>query len=401
MVIKRILEALCVLLWLFSNQGQAQQIQQSGQEVLTEKIRVQSYYGSYDAVLKQPGKAAPSLGDPVEEQWQPPLKANRPYNIAVLFPHLKDPYWKIVTYGVTTEVKKYGAGMQLWLAGGYRNLGKQAAQMQYILDNKDQYDGLIIGPVKFRKPKLEVMFEKFDQAGIPIVSVVTDSYTPSIKGKALVSYHSVGFQTGKFLTEHSKGKKVKVLMMPGPKGTGWAPDTLKGFLQALKIYDPQGAVTLLPPAWGDTDDKAQRHMLRFILKREKNIDYLVGNALAANAMVTKGLNGTAEPLNEFGELHPNIQIISTYITVPVYDGIVSGKILATSTDQMKQQGMMAVDMMIKYLNGDRTGVKAENFPFRSGPVVPIIHSGNINEWSFLKLFGPRDFAPTFNVEPQH
>lgn len=388
------------LLWLFSCYVYAEQKQKQGQEILTEKIRVQSYYGGYDASAKLPGKPAPSLNPYVDELWLAPTQANRPYNLAVLFPHLKDPFWVAVNYGVAMEAKKYGVGMRLWHAGGYRNLGKQVQQMQYLLDHKDQYDGLIIGAVQFRKPKLEAMFEKFYQAGIPIVSVVNDSYTPTIKAKALVSWEKLGYQAGKFLVEHSAGKKVKVLVFPGPKGTGWAPDSLEGFDAALKELDPNGHVTVLPPAWGDTGDKTQRHLLRFILKRHQNIDYLLGNALAANAIVSTGLNGEMAPIDEFKEQHPNIQVISTYITQQVYDAIDAGKILASATDQMKQQGMMSVDMMIKYLNGDKPGIQEDHFPFRSGPIVPIIHKGNIKDWPFLKLFGSREFKPVFRLEPQ-
>lgn len=385
-----------ILLWLLAGQVHAD----NGQEIFSEQITVKSYYGLYDASLKQPGKPAPSLGEALQETWQPPLNANRPYNIAVLFPHLKDPFWVAVNYGVAMEAKKYGVGMQLWHAGGYRNLGKQVQQMQYILDHKDQYDGLIIGAVQFRKPKLEAMFEKFYQAGIPIVSVVNDSYTPTIKAKALVSWEKLGYQAGKFLVEHSEGKKVKVLVFPGSKGTGWAPDSLEGFEAALKTLDPNRHITVLQPVWGDTGDKTQRHLLRFILKRHENIDYLVGNALAANAIVSTGLSGEMAPIDEFKEQHPNIQVISTYITQQVYDSIDSGEVLASATDQMKQQGMMSVDMMIKYLNGDMPGNKEDHFPFRSGPTVPIIHKGNIQDWPFLKLFGGREFKPVFILEPQ-
>ena len=394
------LALLICLLGLSVGYVNAELAQNLEQQITNEKIRVQSYYGPYEANLKLPGKPAPSLGEPDEEWWQAPTKANRPYNLAVLFPHLKDPFWVTVNYGIATQAKKYGVGMQLWHAGGYRNLGKQVQQMQYILDHKDQYDGLIIGAVQFQKPKLEEMYERFAQAGIPIVSVINDSYTPSIKAKALVSWEKLGYQAGKFLVDHSQGKKVQVLVLPGPRGTGWAPDSFSGFEAALNTLDPKGNITVLPAIWGDTGDKTQRHLLRFILKRYENVDYLVSNAIAANAMITAGPDGKMAPIEEFKEQHPNIKIISTYITQQVYDAIAAGKVLASSTDQMKQQGMMSVDMMIKYLNGETPGSKEDRFPFRSGPIVPIIHQDNITQWPFLKLFGSREFQPVFKLEPQ-
>lgn len=368
-------------------------------DVDLEKIKVRSFYGTYDVSEKQPGVPVPSLGKPVDEWWQPPEKADRPYNIAVLFPHLKDPYWVAVNYGMVLQSKKYGVGMQLWHAGGYRNLGKQTIQLQHILKNKNTYDGVIIGAVQFSKPKLEIMYEKLHQAGIPVISLVNDSYTPTTKGKAMISWKDMGYQAGKFLVEHSKGKKIKVLFFVGARGTGWAPDSQAGFNEALEEFDPDQNITVLPPIWGDTGYKAQRHLVNFILPKYKNVDYFVGNGIAAHAMISEGPNGETAPIDKFKKEHPNIKIISTYIIQEIYDDILSGKVLAAPTDLMKQQGMMAIDMMIKYLNGERPGNQGSGFPFRSGPIVPIIHKDNIHDWSFEKLFGSRNFKPVFKVEP--
>ncbi|OUR60523.1 hypothetical protein A9Q74_12950 [Colwellia sp. 39_35_sub15_T18] len=357
--------------------------------------QVKSYYGSYDVEHKQAGKPAPSLSQPVIEHWLSPQKANKPYNIAVLFPHLKDPFWVAVDHGVFKQAQQYGIGAELFLAGGYRNLGRQVTQLETILRDKDKYDGIIIGAVQFKKSKLEHIYKRLSEANIPIISVVNDSYTPTINAKSLVSWEELGFQAGKYLVSHAQGKKVKVLVLPGPKGTGWAPDSFNGFKDALAQQKDQHNIELLPTIWGDTGDRTQRHLLNFILEKHHNIDYLVGNAIAVNALLTKGPNGEIPPIEKFNNAHPNIKAISTYIIQDVYDHIVAGKVLASSTDLMRQQGQIAIDMMIRLLNGERIDDKTVRaggeIPFRTGPIVPIISNENINQWSYEYLFGERNF----------
>lgn len=372
-------------------------VTQSFAQVTSEpELEVKSYYGTYKVKNKEAGKPSPSLSDAIIEKWSGPREAKKPYNIAVLFPHLKDPFWVAVNHGVFNQAKKYGVGAELFLAGGYRNLGRQVTQLESILENRAKYDGIIIGAVQFKKSKLEDIYLELSKSGIPIVSVVNDSYTPTINAKSLVSWEELGYQAGKYLVEHTQGKPVSVLVMPGPKGTGWAPDSYNGFKAALKDYPNK--IALLPAIWGDTGDKTQRHLLNFILKQKQNIDYLVGNAIAANAMVTRGPKNEPSPKETYHSLHPNIKIISTYIIQDVYDHIVQGNILASSSDLMRQQGQVSVDMMIKLLNGEQPGVAGSGFPFRAGPLVPIISKDNIHDWSYEYLFGERDFEAIYRLD---
>lgn len=368
--------------------------------IRAETLQVKSFYGNYDVTQKQPGVASPSLAGPIIEEWHAPTLAPSDVNIAVLFPHLKDPFWVAVNYGIWHEAKRLGVGIHLQHAGGYRNLGKQVKQLESVLAN-DSIDGVIIGAVQYKKRKLEDIYQKFHQKGIPIVSVINDSYTPTIQAKAVVSWRDLGFQAGKYLVEHSGEKKIKVAVFPGPKGSGWAPDSYDGFLQAIEESGSKHRIEIMKPIWGDTGDKAQRHQVNFILKRNENIDYIVGNALAAAAAVTQGPNGEPAGIDKYQQSHPGLQVISTYIIQGVYDLIEQKKILASSTDLMKDQGIMAVDMMVRILNGEIPGSRGISFPFRSGPIVPIITQSNIHQWAYEKLFGSRDFEAIFDLSPSN
>lgn len=361
-------------------------------------LKVYSYYGHYNVSDKRSGVPAKSLEGPYSEVWQSPQRPQKPYHIAVIFPHLKDPYWVAVNYGIAYQANRLGIGFDLFHPGGYRNLGKQVIQMQKVL-NDGKYDGLIIGAVQYNKNKLENMYQRFSDNNMPIVAVVNDTYTPTISAKSLVNWNKLGYQAGKFLAEHSGSKKIKVAVMPGPKGTGWAPDSYDGFIQALIDFKAVQRVELLPTVWGDTGEKAQRHQVNFLLKNNQNIDYLVGNALAAYVSVTPSKKGELAVKDKYHERHPNLKIISTYIIQDIYDLIKADKVLAAPADLMKDQGVIAVDLMVRILNGEKPGSRKFQLPFRVGPDVPIVHKKNIDEWSYTRLFGPRGFSPIFNMPP--
>ena len=155
---------------------------------------------------------------------------------------------------------------------------------------------------------------------------------------------------------------------------------------------------MITPVWGDTGDKAQRHLVNFILKNETGIDYLIGNALAASAAVTEGPDGQPPAIEKYKDRHPRIRVIATYIIPQVYQLIKQGKILAAPTDLMKHQGIMAMDMMVRILNGETPGEK--DFPFRSGPLVQIISHKNIDSWSYKTLFGKQNFKPVFKLKAE-
>ena len=49
-------------------------------------------------------------------------KATKPWNICVLFPHMKDSFWVAADYGIVEEAKRQNVNVTLYEAGGYENL---------------------------------------------------------------------------------------------------------------------------------------------------------------------------------------------------------------------------------------------------------------------------------------
>ncbi len=348
-----------------------------------DSFQVESYYGDYDATRKKLGFPSESLAGPKLEEWSPPGKAPKKYKIGVLFPHLKDPYWLAVNFGIISEAKKLGVGIKLLSAGGYGELKVQKEQFEQLIEEK--VDGIILASIDYTA--MDSFVEEAVNKGIPVIEVINDIYAPKIQAKALVSFYEMGYRAGEFVVEASRDKKrITVAFFPGPIGSGWAPDTLKGFFEVQR-KNP-GKIKLLPPKWGDTGYKAQRPLVEEMLQEHPDIDFIVANAVAAEVAV--------DILKEMG-LNDNVKIVATYIIPTIYDEIKGGLIKAAPSDVTVAQGEMSVDMMVRLLNGEKAG---RDFPFRAGPLIPIVTEANIEKYSYESFFGKPGFKPVFDLEPQ-
>ncbi len=346
-----------------------------------ESLRVAGYYGKYDVSRKKQGQQCLSLRGPKMEEWKSPAKPNKRYHLGISFPHLKDVYWLAVNYGLVDEAKKLGVAFTLVEAGGYDNLAGQQEQIRNLA--KEGVDGLILGSINYTGNN-ELVAELVKQ-GIPVVEVINDIEAGAIQAKALVSFYEMGFFAGEHLANQAEaaGKKlVKVLFLPGPKGSGWADETLAGFKNATEFFE--GEIRILAVKWGDTGAQVQGKLIKESLAEHPEIDYLVGNAVAASE--------APRLLKESGR---SAIIVGTYMTPTVYEGIKDGSITAAPADRAADQARIAVDMMVRLLEGEKPGV---DFPFRAGPLIPVISGQNIAKYPFEQLFGPRDFKPVFHLK---
>ncbi|OIQ50633.1 Periplasmic protein TorT precursor [Pseudodesulfovibrio hydrargyri] len=347
-------------------------------------IQVKSWYGIYDPGRKEPGHAAVSLNRPKLEEWVPPRAPSGRYTVAVCVPHLKDPYWIAVNYGIIAEARRLGVGVRMTVAGGYNEGARQVEHLRSHL--KDGVDGVILAAVDYEGAG--PVIDKLREAGIPVVEVINDILAPAVSAKALVSFHEVGYLVGEYVAGHAEKAgpdTLRIAFFPGPKNSGWAPETLGGFMEAMEYYP--GRVDVVDVAWGDTGREEQARLLRRSLAEHPDVNFVVGNAVAAEA--------APEILREMNRAG-KVKVVSSYIMPSLYDHIVRGEVLAAAADLNLFQGRMAVDMMVRIFNGE---VPGRDFPFRSGPFIPMVTTENIASYPYEGLFGPRDYQPVFHLDP--
>lgn len=341
---------------------------------------VNSYYGVYDAARKETGRPCGSLRGPNAEQWKSAQKVQAPKTVGVLFPHLKDSYWLAVNYGIIDRAKELGLSVKVLEAGGYENLAQQQAQFQQLLDSG--VDAVILGSISYNGNNAYV--KAANDAGVPVVAVINDVEAPGLSGKAMVSFFDMGYFAGEFVSEdlmNAGVSEASVIALPGPKNSGWADDSLEGFKAATEFSD--ASITVASIKWGSPDAATQSRLLEEALSEVKGAAYVVGNAVAATAAV--------DVLKKQGV---SAKVVSTYITPEIYEMLTSGKVAAAPADMTVDQGRMSVDMVANMLNGLASG---KDFPFRSGPIIPVTTTKNIAKFSYEDLFGPRGFKPVMST----
>lgn len=343
-------------------------------------IKVASFYGKYDVSRKSPGQHALSLRGPKMESWALPPKPSKPYHIGVSFPHLKDSYWLAVNYGILAEAERLGVSFTLMEAGGYDNLPTQQEQLQALADKG--VDGIILASISYDGNN--DMVQSLAANGTPVIEVINDIEAEAIAAKALVSFYEMGFFAGEFVASDAAAagkKELKVAFFPGPKGSGWADDTLLGFRSATEFFE--GNIELVAVEWGDTGLDKQAALIRSVLSANPELDYIVGNAVAATVAPDLLVGAASAP-----------KVVGTYITPALYARIQDGQVAAAPADMTVDQARIAVGMMVRLLDGETPG---KDFPFRTGPLIPIVTSANIATFPYKQLFGPKGFKPVFSA----
>src|SRR5258708_7956489 len=210
--------------------------------------------------------------------YSPLEKAAKPWNICVLFPHMKDTFWVAVDYGVVEEAKRMGVNMTLYEAGGYENLPKQLAQFDDCMAGN--FDAIVVGPIS--EAGLDKKIKEGVAAGKAIISTVNPVSKSNVTSKMTVDFDTMGEQTGVYLVNYLKNKTAKVATFPGPAGSGWAEDFLKGFKKAV---DGKSNVTMLGDKFGDSGVAVQLGLIQNALQAYPDMNVIWGCAPAAEAAV--------------------------------------------------------------------------------------------------------------------
>ena len=304
--------------------------------------------------------------------YQPTGPASREWRLCISYPHLKDAYWLNVNYGMVQEARRLGIAFTLVEAGGYPNLERQRQQIEQC--TAEGADALIVGTVSFKG--LEGSIERI-AARMPVLATVNDIDDIGITAKSGVSWTTMGQVAGEYLAKrHPAGSEpVSVAWFPGPQGAGWVDFIEAGFKRGLK----GSAVEVVVTKWGDTGKEIQRTLLQEALESHPDVDYIVGNALTAEAAISTLRNRNLED---------EIKVVSTYFTPAVYRGIRRGRILAAPTDAPVMQGRISIDQAVRVLEGLELVTHA-------GPEILMIDQDNWQDFKIEDSLAPPSFLPTF------
>jgi protein TorT len=314
-------------------------------------------------------------GKSVPVNYIPLTKAEKPWNVCVSFPHMKDPYWLGVDYGVVQESKTLGISMHVVEAGGYTNLDRQISQIEDCVAGGAK--AVVIGAIS--ADGLNDLVKQTTAKGIPVIDLVNGMTSPSVSAKSLVSFYTMGYSIGEYLAkQHPAGTpSVKVGWFPGPAGAAWVQDANTGFMAAIQ----GSALDVLPPKYGDTGEEVQSQLVEDEMQANPDLKYIVGTAVTAK---------TAEELVRQQNLVGKVGILSFYLTPDVFDGIKQGLIQASPADSMVVQGRIAIDQAVRL-------IEHKDFIKHVGPKIFILDSSNIGSVDHDNILPPATFSPVFQV----
>lgn len=324
--------------------------------------------------LEVPSVAFDDDSPTIAQEYVPLARVREPWQVCVVYPHLKDAYWLSVNYGMVEEARRLGVGFVLYEAGGYPNLSRQVEQVEAC--GRSGADALIVGTVSYAglTPVLVQI-----AAHMPVIAAVNDIDDAGIAAKSAVSWRRMGAAAGQVIAmRHPTGSApVRLAWFPGPKGAGWVRFVEQGFREALA----GSSAEIVLSKFGDTGREQQVLLVEEALEEMPDIDYLVGSGPMAEAAVS-----ILRARNQTGR----IGIVSTYMTHAVYRGIKRGKILAAPTDFPVWQGRLAIELAVRAIEG-RLDLR------HAGPKILTITPETIDAVGSVGSLAPASFVPVFQV----
>ena len=317
--------------------------------------------------MRYDGAPAPALHSPL-------ARAAQKWRLCAVLPHVKDPYWLDVVFGMTNEARRLRVGLRIVETGGYYGKSQQIAALAGCASGGA--DAIILGSVVYADAEMAAAVAAAAKTA-PVVAAVNDVDAPALSAKVGVSWRRMGEDLGRWFAErHPAGSKpVEALFATGPSGAGWT-----GFLgEGLAAGLSGSAVSVAASEGADSDTFDQYRLVERLLERRPGADYLIGTAPAIES--ARALQAGRPELGRIG-------LAATYFTSPLRRPLAQERILAAPFDWPRTQGELAVEYAVRAREGllDHRQI---------GPRVTLLTAGTRLD---RQHFAPPDFEPSFDVE---
>ena len=302
-------------------------------------------------------------------------KAAQPWDICVSFPHMKDSFWLAADYGVVEEARRLGVHVQVLDAGGYTQLNNQISQIENCVAGGAR--AVVIGAIS--QDGLSNLLTELKKKNIPVVDAFNGIASPDVSARVLTVPRDEGERAGRYLAQkHPKGSPtVKVAWLPGPAGAGWVELFNQGFLDGIK----DSAVQIVETKYGDTGKEVQARLIEDLLQTHKDIDYVAGTAVTAEAAV---------PVLRGRGLAGKVKVVSVYMTPGVYQGLKGKAVEASGMAPVVLTGRIAIDQAVRL-------VEKKDVVKNVGPMGRVYTQADIGTLNTATVLAPADFRPVFKV----
>ncbi|WP_254799428.1 TMAO reductase system periplasmic protein TorT [Falsochrobactrum tianjinense] len=310
-----------------------------------------------------------------EIEYAPLEKAEKAWNLCVLYPHIQDGYWVSVNYGMVEEAKRLGVNLTIYQAGGYTSLPKQISQYDDCVASGA--DAILISPIS--EAGVAAKITEGMNKGIVNVAVANPILETPITARVTPDFYQKGYQTGEYAKKTLGDKQAKAVGFPGPQGSGWAETYMSGFRDSVKDSNIQ----LLAEQFGEASVPAQLRLVEDALQTYPEMNVIWGGAPTAEAAI-----GAVEDAGR-----DDVMIVSSYENQTMLDSVSTGEVLAFATEYPVMMGRIGVDLAVRAL---------EKKPHEKVLLVSpgIVTKDNIETLDKTQIFAPAGTRPVFSVSTE-
>ncbi len=336
--------------------------------------------------LKRHGTADEALatGRVVSGHYAMATPASKPWRIAFLFPHLKDPYWVGCGYGVISEARRLGVAVDILPAQGYDDLVGQLRTMDEVMAAK-KYDAIVISPLSLTANNSSIA--KARERGVPVFELANDSTSDDLTIKVTTSLKSMGVDATQWVIRDAKRrglKSIRIGLLPGPSDAGWVKGEVEGTREAA--YKAPIKVTIVDIKYGDSDRIGQSQLAaQMIAEHGKSLDYILGCTGCAPAAIM--------PLKEAG-LSTKVKIVAYDLTREIASAIGKGDIVAAADTRGVSQARVVINAAVNHLEG-RTKDRPHTILVKLGLVDSRSHA----KYRFDNSTAPEGYLPIRSHTP--
>lgn len=321
-----------------------------------------------------------------------PLKNTiKPWKICALVPHLKDAYWIGIDYGLVQHANALNIKLELFEAGSYYGKKKQLSQLSHCMNH--DYDAILLGSVD---PKLLSYY--YDPITKPVIALVNRIDSPAIKTRVGVSWYQMGWHAGHFIREqvekshlenrlenrlenHSKTDNKEqanttLALLTGPDKQGGSDWVEQGIMAALE----NSKVTISSIRHADNNRNLYRDQLHHLLN-DQTPDYILGSAVAIEAAIGE---------IQHKQVEDKVKLVSSYLSPAVLRGLFRNKVAFSSDDLVVLQGKLAIDIMVRILEGE--GEFGD-----IGPAIQMLEKDVLSDNILSDSLAPAEFYPIYRV----
>ncbi|MCO6056395.1 TMAO reductase system periplasmic protein TorT [Pseudomonas sp. MOB-449] len=299
-----------------------------------------------------------------QASYRPLASASKPWRVCALLPQGMDRYWWGVAWGLDQEARRQGVELGIYEAGGYQYPDMQRAQLTRCVQLAA--DAYVIAAISSKGLCDEIALLHRDK--VPVIDLVNRIDCPGVIARSQVDFADMARAALAYIREHSQGRPVRVGWLPGPQDAGWVADAERGLAEA----GMDGKVTLVSAGYGQVDRSTQAVLVRQLLAREPDLDYILGNAEAA---------AFAGQMVRAGGSRYKARVVSLYATERILQAIADDTVLASPTDSPVIQARVAVDLAVRALEGKQS-------PERVSPRIEVIDKESLPRFDISHLMPP-------------